>query len=145
VHFTKGDFTLAGWRQEARVCAFVPRGYDPALILASFDRSPLKLPADPGHRAAFDALAVREHAAIEADPNVWNGPGATLSYIHFDRDNRDEPRLTIRVKPSDYLRRRTTRSLFSEHLSGVERGAFLDVAQQGVEEAYCGGFGVVLS
>ncbi|MCW5716917.1 MAG: hypothetical protein KIS68_03690 [Bauldia sp.] len=54
VHFTKGEFRLGGWHQPATVCEFAKEGYDLTLIDASFDGSPLKRPADPGHRAAFD-------------------------------------------------------------------------------------------
>lgn len=144
-HFLKGEFSLGGWRQEARVCAFVPDGYDPALITASFDKAPLRLPEDPVHRAAFTALAEQEQSAIVAT-GAWNGAGATLSHIRLSRDDTFEsPLVTLRLKPSDYVRRRTTRSLFSEHLTEDERRSILDTIPQGVQEPYCGGFGVVLS
>ncbi len=143
--FLKGEFALGGWRQEARVCAFVPGGYDPALIQASLDRAPLRTPPDPSHRAAYAALVEREKAAIAAS-GAWNGSGATLSYVRFSRADGDEsPTLALRMKPSDYLRRRATRALFSEHLTDAERRGILDATPEGVQEPYCGGFGVVLS
>src|SRR5690606_40681553 len=70
----------------------------------------------------------------------------TLSDIHTTRTDGDErPHVVMRFKPSDYVRRVTTRTIFSG-LSDDKRDEVLSsVHTAGVQEAYCGGFGAVVS
>lgn len=136
-------FTLGGHTQDALIYEFVPEGYRRRNITCSFDRAPLQLPA--GKEDAYFAVEAREQMEIAASPEAFNGSGLTLSYIQSSRTAGDEePTLTLRFKASDYVRRRTTRSLFST-LPEAEREMVLGTLSSGVQEAYCGGFGAVVS
>lgn len=138
-------FTLGGHRQEALIYEFVPEGYQRRNLHCAFDPSPLKTPEDAARLQLFKETEERERAKIEDDPGPFNGSGLTLSYIRSSRTAVDEePTLTMRFKRSDYVRRRTSRTLFSELPQG-ERDAILATLPEGVQEAYCGGFGAVVS
>lgn len=138
-------FTLGGHRQDALIYEFVPEGYERRNIHCAFDPAPLAKPEDPEEREQFDALEALQPGIIASTPGMFNGSGMTLSHIQNSRTAGDEqPMLTLRFKPSDYVRRRTTRALFSG-LAPTRRDAVLDQVADGVAEQYCGGFGAVIS
>lgn len=147
--YDKRRFELGGFSKEAYVYSFVPdlEGYQPNLIHCSWDDSETldKPPSLRGKR--FDSEAVQSKSDIKKNPKAHNGRGYTLSYINSSRTDKGElPTLTMRFKRSDYVRRLTTRRWFSNVLSQEERQEILEVMQsKGVVEAYCGGFGAVMS
>jgi hypothetical protein len=136
-------FTLGGHKQEALIYEFVPEGYQRRNIHCAMDPAPLKLPEDSAALQKYREVEARETKNIK--PPAFNGSAFTLSYIRSSRTaGNEEPTLTLRFKPSDYVRRRTTRSLFSE-MPEAERDAILSRLPDGVEEVHCGGFGAVVS
>lgn len=135
-------FTLGGHKQEALIYEFVPEGYQRRNIHCALDTSPLALP-EGGSQLRYAEVEAREVERLKE--GGFNGSGLTLSYIRSSRTAGDEePTLTLRFKRSDYIRRRTTRSLFSE-MPEAERESVLRRLPDGVQEAYCGGFGAVVS
>lgn len=133
-------FTLGGHSQEALIYEFVPEGYRRRNISCSFDPAPLKIPVK--HETAFGELEAEARHRIATTPRTFNGSGLTLSYIQSSRTAGDEePTLTLRFKPSDYVRRVTTRNLFNR-MPDTDREGILRTLADGVQEAYCGGFGV---
>lgn len=144
VSFDRSQFSLGGQQKAAIVYEFVEAGYDRQLLQCSMDTSPIATYGDAELDERYRTLFVEKDEEIRR--SAFNGAGMTLSHIRTTRTDGDErPQVIMRFKPSDYVRRVTTRTIFSELPEDKRSEVLSSVHTEGVREGYCGGFGAVVS